>query len=1159
MSVSSSPDPLILPMDSSPIRNGQRRRAKGPLSSRSINIASPSKSVFLEANNDENGSPWRIKVTVQAEPASPEINRRVRTSRAPLKNGGSRPTKRPTTQSRRSPSRSAKSSPRKPISSTRRRSSVQAHDLIEIPDDPTSDYSLSELEPNSARTQDENRHESSFDARNNYSLSPDDGFHAHLQEPHSTEPSAQHLQPSSTAPISSQPSQHTSPGFPAEVDWSDNEEVVAGAEHPGDATVLESEEFSMISVDSLSSAPRLDYHNGSATLEVPSHSNNLKPSTDSSVMPSSPPTYLPAYRRTPLPSDSSPKYPPAPAQPSQHTQVEAPLQESARKSGKALQDVVTGLFRESTPRSSRNPIFNAFSAGTRRQLRESLYAGQTLATPQIGSQPNFGLGAQGAPHFAAPVPTFSSPFHSPIRRDSNVAHRLPTPEEKQALPLNPTDSAGGVQYSRLDHTALDESLAISYRAYDDMSWMATDATRAIPVQEPSLQKTESQAQGSTSPGSSLTTRSNYDAVSAAESDNGLQEALLLENNANDEASKDIWQQEGSRSVDEDLTPPIMEDGLPRHPRRAKLPGTWRRTSEANFHYSDSPEPEHATIRKVSAATSASGIMTPPTTEDENLEADLITPVESENEEEEEAEGQQYATTDDERLSTMRSTRSCLSTDTDDTGVFWQRNLPSIFNRPLHTRRAKNNAASVQLVSMDSKMLMGSNSTARSRLEDTALESPPVENTSCEVDAVNIASQAHCIFMPSPVKRSLLKSSKLSDTAVVPIKAHAMPLSSTTDRTLPSSAQDDETVANLTSSSLASDARQLRDELTQQLSVSQVTSPIDVTKSSSSSEGSSFVAETDISQSYVEELNRESPTKVKVNFNDSSVHDSGRDSGLHDNDGRSILISPKKQYPPLFDQASSLEPVAAMAESKAISQASSQPRVRKGGYVSRLTGTFWDAVKAQPVYTDSRPTVVISTSPAPTYEAVAKPPLVNASVPDHVLRLRRKYGLLPHIHPFTYAHVRTLHRMLNSTRSRSGASSIIPISGLLPEELQDLVGRTRTNDLDQKFTWTPKYAHVVASFMSLLLPPAERDHLIEHTGKEWGDEDALRHRGLDSKGRHGNERVYFEDTKGKIEPLWVAGIVEDIVWKEEMNTKKKRVQEMMARAERAEKLAMVRPA
>jgi hypothetical protein len=87
-------------------------------------------------------------------------------------------------------------------------------------------------------------------------------------------------------------------------------------------------------------------------------------------------------------------------------------------------------------------------------------------------------------------------------------------------------------------------------------------------------------------------------------------------------------------------------------------------------------------------------------------------------------------------------------------------------------------------------------------------------------------------------------------------------------------------------------------------------------------------------------------------------------------------------------------------------------------------------------------------------------------------------------------------------------------------------------------------------MSLLLPQEERDRLQYDTGS-WGDAEALRHRGRDSKGRYGDEVVFNGVKGGSLEAAWVADVLVDIVFKEEMNAKKRRVAQMMARADRTE--------
>lgn len=1159
-------------MDPSPVRGSQRRTSRGPLSSRSNNITSPSKSVYLDTKCAEDGTPWHIKVTVEAERASQAINRSIRSSKLATKGtDASSPVKRPVRRSRKTASSPArKTQPTtKPTLNRPRANSVQTHDLIGIPDDATNDYSLSEIEPAYVHVNDESA-SSNNGAINDIDFQPSfrnysitSGSNTDSPKQHE-EQSVQSKQPEAAHPtLPDKDAQHTSPGFPAVEDWSENEEedAVLGAEDPGEATMLESEEFSMISVDSLSSHPRLDHHLASQTLTNPSRKSAPTKSTDVSWMPSSPPTYLPAYRHTPMPSDSPPKYPAAPAQSSlHHSNVETPLQESARKSGKALQDVVTGPFRTSTarPSSSADGIFAGFSTGTRRQLRESLHTGQSLATPQMGSQPNFGLGLHGAPQFAQPASKFSSPFQSPVRRNSNsVTHRLPTPEDKDAPAQTGASSepAGEVHYPIVAETMQDMPAVSTRGGHNDTAWAAkTTSEIKSPLGQHVQDNTSESSPSSGQPGAatpeSEVLEEDYQTESQQENPPPQKESEAPKDIWQDE---DIWQEEASRSVVDDDTPPLFRDELYVKPRRAKLPGTWRRTSEANFHYSDSPEPQDTSLRKVSAATSASGIMTPPVTEDERAQPDAAEP-DDDSEVVDEGDASEVGRN---IFSPVRSIRSCISSDGDDTGVFWQSNLPAVFNRPSRPsrRRARTEMSTVAAVGLDDSVA-GDMSFAGSPLRNTILDISPMKperspvKTQRVIGGIKRNPQSDSALMPTPLRQSLLKSSKMrgSPIGISYRSGQGSSASSSSQMSSHAGERTDASFDNGNSSSMASDARQLHAEFTQQLDPTRNNTCIDLTQlSSSESELTSESGGTP--QSYVEELNRDSPVRIRVNFNDPINEPQHVTNNGHDQAGRSILLSPKKQYPPLFANAPSLKPSNGPASRDEPPNAA-RPRVREGGFVSRLTDSFWDVVTA-PAPTGIKPAIVVSPSPSPApaklQQVQSDSASIGSSVPDHVLRLRRKYGLLPPVHPFTYRHVRTLHRMLNSVRSRTSGTCIIPSSGHLPASLARLVGQTKTNDLDQSFIWTEAYVHVLASFMSLLLPASERRRLEQHTGKEWGDEETLRYKGYDSKGRHGTEKVFPKEVKGKIEVEWVAEVVEGIIWKEEMNAKKKKVKDMLAKA------------
>lgn len=829
----------------------------------------------------------------------------------------------------------------------------------------------------------------------------------------------------------------------------DEEEAVLGACAPGDATMLESEEFSMISVDSLPS--RAIGHSS------PSHALQATEgdaSANRSYMPSSPPAFV-ADRTTPVPEESTPENPGAP-QPSQNndSDIATPLRESARKSGRALQDALNGPFRESVARelpATRESIFNGFSSGTRRQLRQSLHTGQSLVSPTA---------VLNAPRFSPTIntmPNYLSPFHSPVRQQEtfdSLPNRLLSPEtDGQSQSTTNVQPRANVDYPELAQASSSNSPA--HKA-PEMSYVDVQRPSATHMQSPPRSSPASQHDEAEHPGEGA-------ALPEVEDDD-----------------KDIWQEEASRSINEEEGSPeqtdLFLDELVVKPRRSKLPGTWRRTSGTAFSYSDSPEPQERQNRKASASTKgssrkSSGVMTPPSSDDGS--------VASREKSSKQVESSGKVATDED-LSQSESG--------DDTGVFFQRNLPSVYK----SRTSRQIADSAK-----------SSFAPSSPLRNTVLDISPMKN----VRGTDSGSRPNLSTGPSPLHRSLVgtRASRRGDEV--------------------------DTSETQTDSSLASDAQQIQREMRGNSSraastISSLTSgsqvrgsrrapsanTIDLTISSSSEQDVSTISSR--SNSYQEELNLESPMRVKVNFNDDA--------------GNSTLLEPRRQYPALFDNVPTLTKPAHE------SPENSGPK----SPLAKLTESFWEAVTKPPVYAspERKPQVVLEAAPV-------------ATVPDHVLRLRRKYGLLPDAHPFIYAHIRTLHRMLNSTRSRSG-NSIVPQSGPLGHGLSRLLGKSKTNELDQRFVWTQTHLHVVDSFMSLLLPQEERDRLQYDTGS-WGDAEALRHRGRDSKGRYGDEVVFNGVKGGLIEASWVADVLVDIVFKEEMNAKKKRVAEMMARAERME--------
>jgi hypothetical protein len=994
------------------LRPTHNQITRAPLAHKSSNYhTSPAVKSMLLESNDPKGAPWQFKVTVEAEQMPASAKSTTRTNLVPPRN----------------------------VDDT------QVPDLCPVSqfgDHNSVDYSLSEIDLPGKPS-----HSAPASVAVG-SLSPEPArAFAGRRTPASTRIG------SSRKHFGSRAESAAAEGPQFEQD-DEEEEAVLGACAPGDATMLESEEFSMISVDSLPSRA-IGQSSPSQALQATEGDAFV----NRSYMPSSPPAFV-ADRITPVPEDSTPENPKA-LQPSQNhdADIATPLRESARKSGRALQDALNGPFRESVSRelpSARESIFNGFSSGTRRQLRQSLHTGQSLASPTI---------INNAPRLSPTNPAMSnylSPFHSPVRQQEtfgSLPSRLLSPgtDDPPRSSTN-TQAQADVTYPEIAQASERDSQA---HEEPEMSY--------VNVQKPSA--THMQSPPRSSPASE------HDVAEIPEGDAALPEV--------EEDDKDIWQEEASRSINEEGSPrhtDLFLDDLVVKPRRSKLPGTWRRTSGAAFSYSDSPETQERQDRKVSASTKgssrkSSGVMTPPSSDDGSIAG---------GEKPSERANSSAKAITDEDLSQSESG--------DDTGMFFQQNLPSVYS-----------GRAGRHVSDSAK----SSFAPSSPLRDTVMDISPMKN----VQGIESSSKSNLSAGPSPLRRSLVSSG----------------ISNSTRGTR--RGEEVDTSETQTDSSLASDAQQIQREMRGKFSraastISSLTSgshirgsrraasanTIDLTISSSSDQDVSTVSSR--SRSYQEDLNLESPMRVKVNFNDEA--------------GNSTLLEPRRQYPPLFGNVPTLTKPAHE------SPEDSQPK----SPLLKLTESFWEAVTKPPVYAspERKPQVVLETA-------------TIATVPDHVLRLRRKYGLLPDTHPFIYAHIRTLHRMLNSTRSRSG-NSIVPQSGPLGHGLSRLLGKSKTNELDQRFVWTQTHLHVVDSFMSLLLPQEERDRLQYDTGS-WGDAEALRHRGRDSKGRYGDEIVFNGIKGGLLEASWVADVLVDIVFKEEMNAKKKRVAEMMARAERLE--------
>jgi hypothetical protein len=372
---------------------------------------------------------------------------------------------------------------------------------------------------------------------------------------------------------------------------------------PDDTTVMDSENFSMVSVDSLPSHRGLmkqvnrdvtaiptdrnmaDTLNQSY-LEIPSvNAPNSLTIPQFSAETLSAPLLTPTEElqtnpmlsnssryQTPAVNSAPPSRPPS-IEPADYCASEASTPEigSAVKAGVALQGLMDPNRITPTPRShapgtdaqrdSLNDLFRGFSAGTRKELQAGLRLGEQLAAQK-----------RSMPTSSSPVKPTSTASSDDVffPQAKSPALRLPTPEEQDedSSPPPPPVDHSEVHYPKLDAQKAGAQLISPARSDDELIGQV-DAPLVAPA-----------------------THNPSPVMPATSAPKGSQAA----NGSEKEVYEDIWQEEASRSSLPDHDgkhAPQMHDLLafegPIKPARGKLPRTWRRKNPSDFNYNDEAE------------------------------------------------------------------------------------------------------------------------------------------------------------------------------------------------------------------------------------------------------------------------------------------------------------------------------------------------------------------------------------------------------------------------------------------------------------------------------------------------------------------------------------------------------------------------------------------
>ncbi|KAH9864124.1 hypothetical protein J1614_010058 [Plenodomus biglobosus] len=439
---------------------------------------------------------------------------------------------------------------------------------------------------------------------------------------------------------------------------------------PDDTTVLDSENFSMISVDSLpsnggfSSPPQPCESQGPAKrsigslLDVISESSSVTPPriTVQPVSLHSSTASNPADR---LRSNASPRYttpvveeieqpsePPAiqPAPPA-IPKVETHHIGRVVTAGVALQGLVDTNRTTPDPsqkaldgsRDQLDDLFRGFSEGTRKELQAGLRLGEQLADGQVN----------------LPSPTVSSPIKPPrqeapkegvFRTHRKHRSRLLTPDEQEdhvLVAVEQPTTENDVQYPSLEAEKAANSLISPAGSEAEMSWR---------VDTPSAS------------GSSAAMRSSRKQISEA------QDTKVIATQTQQDDYADIWQEEASRSsnsLDEDDQKPsqdadLFTDIAATVPARGKQARIRRHRSAIPSQQST----EAKTTRQ----------LTPPpveSTESDKDEADVV-----------------LATATESKQAPVSDDISDANEDSDDTGMFFHSNMPNLFGTRTYTRRQR---------------------------------------------------------------------------------------------------------------------------------------------------------------------------------------------------------------------------------------------------------------------------------------------------------------------------------------------------------------------------------------------------------------------------------------------------------------------------------------
>jgi len=862
---------------------------------------------------------------------------------------------------------------------------------------------------------------------------------------------------------------------------------------PDDTTVIDSENFSMISVDSLPSSGGLTSPINGPTGRTPSVTamrssgdpNSLqvlsaglpqgrRPTTitKSSPVPqqqAQPPTEIepcpqvvPLRYITPSMEPELPSAPP-PIEPAPVTVLEAqtPKIGPVVKAGVALQGVVDP--NRATPEASRpavakdqpnhfDDLFRGFSERTRKELRKGLQLGEQLCQEQRTPETTQAQLASKQAHLG----DLFNGLSERARRELRAGYQLGEQLSQQSESSNPSSSlpsspikAKSIQVMPTSHTQEHEPRLPTPENQDQGS----SVTVPTDVQYPALPN-DIQQSHLLSPASSpereeneMSWRVDTPPVHVVHQQEKCATGVSAFNRRRNRgtASQDIWEEEASESSnspeadDGSVTKPTQSQGSPPddlsvRPARGKLPRTWRRKSTADFQYSDEAE--------------GSQEPTPPSTE-----SDEPSPPRSDNK----GKGKAVERVVEEALEAYDDAESDGS---DDTGLFFQSNMPNLFNkrRSAELRMQKIERCQVSVPAHDESLLPESSPPV------PVLKTPLVEKPNLFLNTPpHFPALRNSPIKSSPLRQELRMSSTPHGPSQHQFEESTLPLA-------PSSPFHTE-VDSMFVRTVASDQQQILQEM----------GATDSSLRRIRDEADDYLEAYEPQERTLDEI--EEMTEPSRTWNRATITSASTPAGVKQSFEES-MVKPKRAYAPLFvnetpaDASSSttllqanaskatkaLSPVKVVKPKIAVAprdaqEQTIQPTQASGGMFSRLTSTVWSAFGG---------------SPQPSEH--------------HVLEM---FDHLPKVEPWTKTHYKTLDALFQLHKKQPktflpdstvpGDANTALLTHFLRMSRRPFVG-ARYEAWGYKVTFTESLVVLCAAYMQLLTLKDISDY-EEKSGKE----------------------------------------------------------------------------